>query len=1268
MNRIFKITLPVLLIQFFVSYSFAQERILTWHQTNNVTNNYFPLTFDGAIDAQPYADLPVYFEQISLDTKSSTISYTLANTSYISLPTNLALPNEILEIIPNEPHIQVGIATARQQSYATIQFLPIRKNPQTGQIELLKQFTPVISIKQNTTTPLKQSTTIATQSVLSTGDWYKISVQESGIYKIGFADLQAYGINPENIDPRTISLHGFAGGMLPEKNQDLIYDDLPQITIQVVGEEDGIFNTDDYILFYGQSPNVWKIEASKQKMTHSTNLYNDYTYYYLTTGTQNPLRIGTQNQTALSPSHVVTTYHKGLIHELELQQMTKSGKKWYGETFNPETLQSFSFQFPDIDTAAKVNAELSVAGRSGLPNWFNLIHNSDTLLTISMVGMSGDQMGKLYARSDTESVQFKVKDHNINLSLSYNLPSSTSIGILDYLEVNAVCKLIFRQGQLPYSYMPRQSGGTIPEIFLAEAGSNVSIWNITDRMNVLRLATTFKNDGQSFKLQTASPLEFVAFDNTSFLTPVFVNKVVNQNLHALQPADYIIIAPEEFMAEAEELAQLHQSHSGLSTLVVPLKPIYEEFSSGAQDPVGIKAFIRMLYLRAEPGKEPRYVLLYGDGSYDPKNRIAGNTNVIPVFESQESLSFTDSYPCDDFYGLMDPEEGLDAAGAIDIGVGRLPVGTLQEAQAALLKIKQYLQSDSLTLGSWRNNICLLADDEDSNTHFDQAEDLAYIIDTAYVKFNEDKLYLDAFKQISTAAGYRYPDVNRLLADAINKGSLMINYTGHGGELGWAGESVLTIPEIYKWKNQSKYPVFVTATCEFSRFDDPGRVSAGEHVFLAPNKGGIALFTTTRLAYSHSNAFLNQSFYKTLFKPLNGDFPRLGDLVRLSKNLSNNSTKIKNFVLLGDPALNICFPKQEAVITTINGIAVANFSDTLKAFETVEMIGEIQNPAGTLNSSFNGTLEYRILDKNRVLRTLGNDPKSKPWPFKALGNTIATGQVAVNNGVFTFRFIIPKDIDYSYGPGKVSLYATDSLTDASGCFTDFVMGGMDPMAANDEKGPEIQVYLDDPRFESGNQTSCNPMMYIHLADSSGINYLGIGIGHDILATLDHDNAYAVNLNTRFNPSTISGNKKGSIVYPLSNLEVGNHNLTIKAWDLRNNSSETTIQFYASDFSSFNINQIINQPNPFKDKTWFMITHDMPGEEIKVQIDVFTIHGSKVKTLTASSYSAGYSVSPIEWDASSENGSKLPAGMYAYTVTLTNEKGVTSTQKQKLLILK
>jgi hypothetical protein len=440
------------------------------------------------------------------------------------------------------------------------------------------------------------------------------------------------------------------------------------------------------------------------------------------------------------------------------------------------------------------------------------------------------------------------------------------------------------------------------------------------------------------------------------------------------------------------------------------------------------------------------------------------------------------------------------------------------------------------------------------------------------------------------------------------------------------------------------------------------------VFLAPNKGGIALFTTTRLAYSHSNAYLNQSFYKTLFKPINGEYPRLGDLVRISKNLSNNSTKIKNFVLLGDPALNICFPKQEAMITSINGIAVSNFSDTLRAFEMVEMTGEIQSGPNILNSTFNGTLEYKILDKERTLKTLGNDPKSKPWPFKALGNTIATGTVPVKNGQFTFRFIIPKDIDYSYGPGKVSLYATDEETDAAGCFTDFVMGGIDTNALTDEKGPDITVYLDDPRFVSGNQTSCNPMLYIHLTDSSGINYLGIGIGHDITATLDRNNTSAVNLNTYFNPSTISGNKKGSIVFPLNNLEVGTHSLTVKAWDLRNNSSEKTIEFYSSDFSTFSINRIINQPNPLKDQTWFMITHDMPGEEIKVRIDIFTLQGTRVKTITTTSKTSGYSVNPIEWDARAENGNVLPAGVYPYTVTLSNANGVTTTQKQKLLILK
>ncbi len=1259
----------LLFISLIVINLYSQQKSIVWHEAAPWSAPVFPLSFSNAVNADEYGDLPVYAEELPIDGKEYTIACKLTNTRYIPATDFDGIPEDILNLIDTVIVPVTKIVITRNIPSAKMYFLPVRKNLNTQKIEVLVSFQTEFDIQPLLQSTLKQSVSIATKSKLSEGDWYKIRISETGVYKITYNDLVSYGINPESVDPRTISLHGFSGGMLPEKNNELVYDDLPQITIMVNGEEDGIFNQDDYILFYGQGPHEWKTDVSKQKLSHKTNLYNDYTWYYLTTGTQNTIRIGNQNPTVLSPSHTVTTYRKGLVHELEIQQMTKSGKQWYGETFDQQPEQSFSFHFTDIDTSYKINAEIVVVSRSSDSNWFKLSYKSDTLLTLPMAGMSGDQMGKIYARSATESVQFKVDNEDITLGLTYNLPNSTAKGILDYLEVNAVCKLLFRGGQLIYDYIPKQQGsGNTPEIILGQAGENVTIWNVTDRMNVLKLLTQPKNGGLTFKMQTAVGQTFVAFDGTTFLTPEFVTKAPNQNLHALQPADYIIIAPHEFLSQAEELAQLHQTKSGLSSLVVPLLPIYEEFSAGAQDPVAIRAFIRMLYLRAEAGREPKYILLYGDGSYDPKNRLPSNTNIIPVFESKEALSFTDSYPCDDFYGLMDAEEGEDAAGAIDIGIGRLPVTTPEEATAALNKIKQYLENNTITLGPWRNQICLIADDEDSNTHFDQAEDLAYIIDTAYQKFNVNKLYLDAFKQINTATGTRYPEVNKLLAGAVNSGSLMVNYTGHGGELGWAGESILTIPEIHKWTNTSRYPVFVTATCEFSRFDDPGRVSAGEHVFLTENDGGIALFTTTRLAYSHSNAFLNQSFYKTLFKPLNGGYPRLGDLVRISKNLSNNSTKIKNFVLLGDPALNIAFPQHNIAVTHINGIPVASYTDTLKAYSVAEISGEILNNAtSTVFQDFNGELFYTVYDKTRILRTLANDPKSKAWPFNSLGNILSTGKTNVKNGKFTFTIIVPKDIDYSYGNGKISLYASDSLSDASGEFTSFTLGGMDNTVAIDEQGPEISLYLDDKRFESGNQTSRNPVMYLGLADSSGINYLSIGIGHDIVASLDNDNATSINLNARFEPVSES-NKKGSILYPFSNLPVGNHTLTVKAWDLRNNSSEKTISFYVSDFSSFTIKQVYNSPNPFTDRTWFVMQHDMPGEEIDIAVEIYTMQGFRVKTLTAHALTSGYSVPPVEWDGRADNGQLLATGIYVYTITVSNQKGVNTSQKQKLMLMR
>ena len=1239
----------------------AQMQVLKWEPLPLPAEDDFPYTFQGAAYTQGPFELPVWFQEIPLASAADELTLTLKDPVYEPMEWKHSAQLPVVVA----PRIEKTLV--RKQAFARISILPIRMNPLTGKAERLLSFTLEKSI--DPAIPLKNGNNLvfATGSRLASGKWYKIAVTTTGVHRISYEDLKSWGVDADAVNPDGISLHGFGGGMLPETNSQQTLDDLPPVSIEVVGGKDGSFDPGDHFLFYGESTHTWRINPLKIKLDHVTHIYSDTNYYFLTFGAENPARITVQNQTSLSPTHQVRSFMQPLLHEKESQLMTKSGKQWFGETFDEVASVDFNFSLTDREEGVPAILEVSVAGRSYDENAFQAVYNGETLFNISIAGIQPSLMTRVYARPGSTQVNFMPQSDNITLTLKHLKNNAYSIGYLDYIELNVPRKLRFTGPQLLFWNIPKPQQGNVPEFHLENAGPEVQVWVVTDPlaprlMNTSRMAGT-----QVFKLQAPAGLAFVAFDGSGYLSPRFVGQVPNQNLHALQPADYLIITPSRFRNEAERLAQAHTAHSGLSTLVADVEEIYNEFSSGVKDPVAIRTFARMLYERAAPGQEPRYLLLFGDGSYDPKNRIPNNHDILPAFQSQESITIVSSYVTDDFYGLMDPNEGADGSGSIDIGIGRFPVVTDEQAKNMVDKVEQYLSGGSPMHQAWRNRICLVADDQDNNTHLDQAEKLALIIDTSSSILNVNKIYLDAYKQYNTSAGARYPDVNKAIDNEINSGALFMNYTGHGGELGWAGESILTIPEIYAWQNDGILPIFVTATCEFSRFDDPERISAGEHVILRNAGGGIALFTTTRIAYSHTNAFLNQSFYKILFDPENTETPRLGDLVRRSKNMSNNNDKIRNFALLGDPALHPAFPSNRILTTHINSIPVDQFTDTLKACQKVTIDGQVTDPSGNLLNDFNGTLYFTIFDKNRTLKTLGNDPESKVWSFKVRNKTIAAGTTHVNNGEFRFAFIIPKDIDLAYGTAKFSLYATDSLSDASGDYSQIILGGIDPLLANDTQGPEITLYLDDPRFASGNITTPNPLLIASLSDSAGINHAGYGLGHDINLWLDEDTRDAMNLNTWFRPANMLATA-GNITYPLKNLPEGPHTLTLRAWDLQNNSSEKTISFFVSNSSEIALKQVLNRPNPFTERTWFFFEHNQPSNTLKVTIEIYNMQGNKVKTLTQTSATNGYGISPIEWDGRADNGSRLSSGIYPYLIRVENSTGKITLQKQKLVILR
>lgn len=688
--------------------------------------------------------------------------------------------------------------------------------------------------------------------------------------------------------------------------------------------------------------------------------------------------------------------------------------------------------------------------------------------------------------------------------------------------------------------------------------------------------------------------------------------------------------------------------------------IYNEFSSGAQDISAIRDFVKLMYDNATGGNEPKYLLLFGDASFDYKDRIPDNSNYVPTWESPESLNPIGSYIKDDFFGLLDGDELL------DIGIGRFVVSSVSQAEEAVDKTIHYAVNADEVMGDWRNIICLIADDEDNNLHFNDAEKIAYQIDTSNQAINIDKIYLDAYEQISTPSGERYPKVTQDINTRVDRGALMMNYIGHGGELGLAHERILKIADINSWKNYDNMPVFITATCEFSRFDDAERTSAGELVFLNPNGGGIALYTTTRATYANGNLKLNKNINKYALNKFDGEYLRMGDVIRLAKNATNPSSEnTLKFALLGDPALNFAHPRHNVVTATINNISINEATDTLKALSEVTITGEMQDSQGNKLIDFNGTLFPIVFDKPAQYTTQANDPRSSPATFYIQKNALYKGKASVNNGEWSFSFIVPKDIAYNYGYGKLSFYAKTETVDAAGNYMEFVVGGYHNNADSDNQGPVVRLYMNDDSFEYGGITDENPSLFAYVYDESGINTVGSGIGHDILGTLDESGNYILN---DYYESELDDFQNGTISYPFFNLPNGHHQLSLKVWDVYNNSTTVYTEFVVADSYQMAIDAVMNYPNPFIESTQFSFEHNQTDQPLEVTIRIFNMNGQLVRTLTDQFYAGGYRYNSITWKGDDEGGSKLSQGMYIYKILVRNYDGSVSEETDKLIILR
>jgi hypothetical protein len=1238
------------------------------------------LYFEGAIYNPTQDYLPTYFEKIKIGNDAGDIAVTLSDPVFEEFTEKEQKLIKSPALISTDIIIRSDIGYERKQSFALIELIPIRRNAATGKYEKLVSFGLDIStMPAANKLPSTGAMAYASNSVLASGEWYKIGVTSNGIYKISYDFLEQLGINVDAIDPRNLKIFGNGGGMLPEANSIYRYDDLFENAIFIAGENDGKLDPSDYILFYGEGPTEWKYQPSSQRFIHKTHLYADTTFYFITveTGSQGK-RIANQASSILTPSHTVVTFDDFAFHELNAVNLIKSGREWYGEEFNAQSSFNFTFTFPNIDLSTPVHVTGNIVGRSEVPSEFRIASGTASV-SLNPSPVSTNCYYCDFANPASGNFTFSPTGPVINLSVSKQTPSAN--GWLNYLEVNARRQLIMSGDQMLFRDKNSVGSGNIAE-FNIGSSSAIQVWEITDPLLPRNQSLFPTSSVFQFTLAADTLREFIAFTGNSYLTPYAFGAVANQNLHGLGPVDMIIVSHPDFLQQANTLADLHTEEDNLTVIVVTPNQIYNEFSSGSQDICGIRDFVKMFYNRASTPEEiPRYLLLFGDGSYNNKaGSKNGNTNFIPCYQSPNSLSITESHVSDDFYGLLDDNEGgWIGNDLVDIGIGRFPVRNLTEAKNAVNKVLQYVGKGKQDFNctaintspyrDWRNVVCFIGDDQDGGLHQTQANQLATFLDTNYTDLNIDKIFLDAFPQQATPGGQRYPDAVDAINNRFRKGALIINYTGHGGEVGLAHERIIGISQINEWDNFNNLPLFVTATCEFSRWDDPERTSAGEYTFLNPKGGSIALLTTTRLVYASPNFVLNQNFYNIAFEELNGEMPRLGDLYRLTKAASGSSVNNRNFTLLGDPALMLAYPKEKVYTTQINGNSIlSNPTDTIKALSVVTISGYIGDENGNKLNSYNGILYPTVFDKAKNITTLSNDglTDSPPMTFSLQKSILYKGKVNVTNGDFTFSFIVPKDIDFLYGNGRISYYAENGSIDASGAYERFIVGGVTANPPNDVTGPEIELYMNDEKFVTGGTTDENPLIYAVIKDSSGVNTTGSGIGHDLTANLDNNTDKSIVLNDYYE-TELNSYKEGSVRYPFSNLPEGRHTLQLKVWDVYNNSSTASTEFIVAKSAKLALDHVLNYPNPFTTKTSFYFEHNQACDLMDVQVQVFTISGKLVKTINTYVSTEGFRSEPIEWDGTDDFGDKIGRGIYIYRVKVRSEDGSTAEKFEKLVIL-
>ncbi len=1187
-------------------------------------------------------------------------NYTITNVVFESFSSSkLGTTNKINSSITSK----FKIVSSRDKSYALLNVIPILK--EGNNFKRIVSFDISYSLKSVLKSKRVKSLSVK-NSVLASGEWFKFTVDTTGVYKLDKDFLQSLGMDVSAINPKNIQIYGNGGEMLPFRNDDFRYDGLQENAIYVEGEGDNSFENNDYILFYARGPHSWNTKevSNINNLEHQFNIFSDKAYYFITVANTSGKRILEKTQITATANQQITTFLDHTFFEKDEVNLFAVGQQWFGDSFNIENVQSYTIPFNNIVSEEDVVVKVRGVTESSLTSQMDVKVNSQNLFTVNFSAISG--LTKAVASENSGSIQ--LSGSAINVEVSYNNNGNPSAkAYLDYIEIIGEKKLIAAGKQFSFRNLEVNNTPNVFE-YLIENSANISLlWDVTDPINpsnIINESTT----NYTFKVSGGTPQEFIALNENDYYTPKTpeITTVENQNLHSLSNYDYVIITQDFLMEQAQRLADYHIQNSNLKAKVISLHQIYNEFSSGSPDITGIRDFVKHLYTNFTTN-QLKYVCLFGDASYDYKDRIGGNNNIVPVFEAFNSFNLATSFATDDFYGMMDDNEGeMNSFDIQDVVTGRVPVSDVLQAEALVNKILNYYHSKSF--GDWRTQITLIADDIDVTGEEVLQREMEEIADTISARkpiFNLKKVYIDAYTQQTSSGGNRYPTVNSEINNQVEKGTLLVDYFGHGGEDGWASERILGIPEIRAWKNDFKFPLFVTVTCEFSKFDNPLRKTAGEFVLWNSSGGAAMLISTTREIFISVGQAFNEQLIKPLLNFNEDNFSVAESLMYVKSNFF--STQRYFIFAFGDPAMKLSIPKPTIKISKMNNVDISQSIDTIKALSYVKFEGEITNDNGVLLNDFNGVLDVTVFDKTINKTTLDNDNKNITMEFDALESKIFKGRSEVKAGKFIFDFIAPKDLKVAYGKGKVSFYASNSLIDKAGANFDIVVGGINTDAPEDNTGPIVQLYMNDLNFVDGGNTNESPLFIAVIEDKNGINTSITAVDHDIVAILDGDQANPIVLND-FYQTELNDYKKGKVNYQFRELTPGLHTLKIKVWDTYNNLSETTFSFFVVDDSDLILSNVLNYPNPFINYTEFWFNHNKPNELLSVQVQIFTVSGKLVKTIQEIVQTEGNLSRSIIWNGLDDFGSKIGKGVYVYKLKVKSLNSNSKAEKiGKLVIL-